>query len=262
MGLAPWSHFYPAVVLFYSGRIHTSEHPHECTPFRRSGCRSLLDALLARGLYAHRHDWGSPGAVFSLAQVACGRATCFYEAGPHPWDVCAAAAIIIEAGGVAMCGSLNNASCCCMCCAAVSSFGALALRGVCTAAAARVGGTSSTSLSLSLSRPWHAVLARRWQHQLQFSGGRCLALVCVDRQCFHVDSLARLLSRAFGWWLCVRLGVDVGPQGHDRWAARSVLPAVPPGQQPVHRLQGAGVYSYTDQKVTWGLSSGQRIPPS
>jgi len=75
----------------------------------------------------------------------------------------------------------------------------------------------------------------------------------------HLLGFCRVLSG--GGCVC-GLGVNVGPQGHDRWAARSVLPAVPPGQQPVHRLQGAGVYSYTDQKVTWGLSSGQRIPPS
>ena len=41
-------------------------------------------------------------AVYGMTSVAAGRTSCFYEFGPHPWDVCAAACIVVEAGGVAM----------------------------------------------------------------------------------------------------------------------------------------------------------------
>ena len=44
----------------------------------------------------------SGSCVHSLVSVACGRMTAFFEAGPHPWDVCAAVCLIQEAGGVVM----------------------------------------------------------------------------------------------------------------------------------------------------------------
>lgn len=39
-------------------------------------------------------------AAIQAVHVGCGRSSCFVEAGPHPWDVCAAAIIVTEAGGV------------------------------------------------------------------------------------------------------------------------------------------------------------------
>jgi fructose-1,6-bisphosphatase/inositol monophosphatase family enzyme len=41
-------------------------------------------------------------AVYAMTSVASGRTTCFFEFGPQPWDACAAACIVVEAGGVAM----------------------------------------------------------------------------------------------------------------------------------------------------------------
>eukprot|EP00045_Choanoeca_perplexa_P003833 m.33732 g.33732 ORF g.33732 m.33732 type:complete len:168 (-) comp12256_c0_seq2:148-651(-) len=39
-------------------------------------------------------------ACNQITSVACGRASCFVESGPHAWDVCAAAILVTEAGGV------------------------------------------------------------------------------------------------------------------------------------------------------------------
>lgn len=44
----------------------------------------------------------SGAACHSMVSVACGRTSAFFEAGPHPWDVAAAAVIVREAGGVAL----------------------------------------------------------------------------------------------------------------------------------------------------------------
>jgi len=43
----------------------------------------------------------SGSAVHLGTNVACGRLSCYYECGPHPWDICATAVVVREAGGVA-----------------------------------------------------------------------------------------------------------------------------------------------------------------
>ncbi|EGD81386.1 hypothetical protein PTSG_02105 [Salpingoeca rosetta] len=40
-------------------------------------------------------------ACNQITGVACGRTNCYYECGPHPWDVCAGVCILREAGGYA-----------------------------------------------------------------------------------------------------------------------------------------------------------------
>jgi len=42
----------------------------------------------------------SGSACNAITSVASGRYSCFYECGPHPWDVCAGAILVTEAGGV------------------------------------------------------------------------------------------------------------------------------------------------------------------
>lgn len=41
-------------------------------------------------------------ACLAMASVARGLTSCYYESGPHAWDVCAGAVIVREAGGVVM----------------------------------------------------------------------------------------------------------------------------------------------------------------
>ena len=41
-------------------------------------------------------------ACLALVSVACGLTSCYYESGPHAWDICAGAIIVREAGGVVM----------------------------------------------------------------------------------------------------------------------------------------------------------------
>ena len=44
--------------------------------------------------------------------VACGRLSCYYECGPHPWDICATAIIVREAGGIVRVTFLTHRSPC------------------------------------------------------------------------------------------------------------------------------------------------------
>ena len=58
------------------------------------------EALMRRGVRAMRM-YGS--ACVSIAAIACGRGSCYYESGPHAWDICAGAVLVREAGGI-VCG--------------------------------------------------------------------------------------------------------------------------------------------------------------
>lgn len=57
------------------------------------------EALLRRGLRGLRMC-GS--ACMSLTSVARGHSSCYFECGPHAWDLCAGAVLVREAGGVVM----------------------------------------------------------------------------------------------------------------------------------------------------------------
>lgn len=55
------------------------------------------EALMRKGIRAVRMC-GS--ACISIAAIASGRGSCYYECGPHSWDICAGAVLVREAGGV------------------------------------------------------------------------------------------------------------------------------------------------------------------
>lgn len=64
-----------------------------------------LDLILCLGTVANLMKENLRGlrmqgsACNQMTCVAYGRSNCFYESGPHPWDVCAAAICVTEAGG-------------------------------------------------------------------------------------------------------------------------------------------------------------------
>lgn len=69
-------------------------------PYNR---RNIMDKLLRRlGNFLHQvHDVRRTGsAALDISYVACGRLDGYFEEGLQPWDVCAAAIILEEAGGV------------------------------------------------------------------------------------------------------------------------------------------------------------------
>jgi myo-inositol-1(or 4)-monophosphatase len=68
-------------------------------PYNR---RTIMDKLMRRlANFLHEvHDVRRTGsAALDIAYVACGRLDAYYEEGLQPWDVCAAAIVLKEAGG-------------------------------------------------------------------------------------------------------------------------------------------------------------------
>jgi len=69
-------------------------------PYNR---RSIMDRLMRRlANFLHEvHDMRRTGsAALDISYVACGRLDAYYEEGLQPWDVCAAAVVLKEAGGM------------------------------------------------------------------------------------------------------------------------------------------------------------------
>jgi myo-inositol-1(or 4)-monophosphatase len=87
-------------------------------PIAVSGLTDLATALVATGFNYGAEERGAQGAVVArvlprvrdirrhgaaaldLCWVACGRVDAYYERGLQPWDLCAGALIVREAGGV------------------------------------------------------------------------------------------------------------------------------------------------------------------
>lgn len=96
-------------------------------PLRVDACTELPEAIVSTNLGYARSDDAiahltgtiatlmrgnlramrmSGSACNSITSVASGRYSAYYECGPHPWDVCAGAVLVREAGGV--CFDLNG----------------------------------------------------------------------------------------------------------------------------------------------------------
>ena len=71
--------------------------PYNRAPQSIKSIMSINTELLERGVHAVR-AYGS--AAMDICSVACGRLDLYFEVGPHSWDMCAAAVILREAGGV------------------------------------------------------------------------------------------------------------------------------------------------------------------
>ena len=91
-------------------------------PIHVSACKTIDEALVIAELGGDRDEekkdavcrniqsvmWKCHGlralgsACMNMCSIACGSADVYYEFGLHAWDMCAAAIILTEAGGVVM----------------------------------------------------------------------------------------------------------------------------------------------------------------